>query len=259
MHGRKKLTTFAFLVLIANSCGGAVVQGSNSGPDPTSTLELMVTGGASYQNSTPEGIAEKAQALVKVRILDVKRSHLNTRDENFPSAEELGKYGTENLVALTDLDVEVLAILAVVDGIDIPSGGNMKVTLGGGYFDTTLTKAQAQLIGLTESQVVGGPREHLEGETGPPDVEIETLVDRDGVAFGWGSAPDVPLVEGDVVVLTLVEVEIPTFDGGSTTILTIAHPEGVFAENGGRWQEVVNPSVFVDLDAVQRAVGRRKG
>jgi hypothetical protein len=198
--------------------------------------ELAVLGGATYEGLTPEQLAGKSELAVEVVIIDIRPSHLNTSDGLFPSADEILADGMCNLTVMTNVTVEIFRTLGRSD--DAPTlnnGDSFTLAVGGGTIYTTLSVEQANALGVTT--VNEEFPEHTEGDSLPPDVEIEEPVDAP-VKFTWGTTPDIDLTEGDHVALFLTRVTVPAYAAGEGDIeyWSPVHPYAVFHRSSdGDW------------------------
>lgn len=253
-HRRASRLLSLLVVMSIAACSSGDI-GANVGPDPTSLEEFSGLGGATYEPLDSLGAAALADVAVEVEIVDIKRTHLNTQDGQFPSTEQLERLGIGDLTALTDVDVRIRKFLgSAKEGLSFDEGSITTITVGGGLYQTLVVSRQAELLGLTE--VVNGPfPEHTEGETGPPDVEEEVPVQGDAIPFTWGSSPEeLSFAEGDVLVVFLVEHEIPGYDTGNLVLVGPIHPMGVLVEDGIGWK-VQGTDDNVELDALIQALG----
>lgn len=233
----------ASMLAIAACAGG----GENLAEDPVSLAEVSGPGGASYEDLDPVAAAARSQMAVAVEVIDIEKTHLNTADGRFPSADQLEEMGIGDLTALTDVELAVIEGLAGSVATELDPGDVVTMTVGGGIYQTNLDAQQAEILGVTH--VTGA----TDGET--PDVEVETPVSEGAIPISWGSAPGgLVFSEGDHLVIFLVEFTIPGYDTDDLTLLGPIHPNGVLIETDDGWV-VQTTSEPVDLEAMLAAVG----
>lgn len=237
---RRGLLLVALAVLVS-ACAS---YGVNTAPDPSSTAELAgVGGGATSMALTLDQVRERADLVLEARVVDVRRSRLNTADGAFPSAESLETRGVSRLDVLTDVEVEVLDVLDARSRTGIPSSGDRFVIIvGGGRFETRLDLRRARALGMTESTVIVPTTieppvcPENEPDCGPPEIERETPVTAP-VDLTYGMSPGERFTEGETALVYLERLALRTYEGGTFEAWVPVHPIGILRPTGdGRWQ-----------------------
>ncbi len=231
MHESRVGTTVilgaALLVALA-ACSEAP---SPSVPDPTSTADLAVAGGASYPPLSPTDLAERAEVIAEVEVIDVKPSITNTADGGFPDAAQLTAKAEKGhplagLTVTTPVEVRVLEVLSVAPRVTFPIDDEMVIYVAGGAITATLDETQARLLGIStvdEAEDLDRPQPEVP-VTGPVDIT-------------WGQAPSVVLVEGDTYVVFLAERDLPSYTGaGSKRAWRLGHPADVWERSPDGWK-----------------------
>ncbi|HEX9854780.1 MAG TPA: hypothetical protein VGC47_05655 [Acidimicrobiia bacterium] len=175
---------------------------------------------------TIEEIASAAEAVLVAKIVDVKRSRVNTADGIFPSAAELGESPIGDLIVLTDVEVDVTEMLrATSPELNFDEGASVALTIGGGSYTTVLSAEQADILGMTGDH-----------DSAALDAELVPQA-ADDLTITYGNAPAASLAEGEVVVLFLVEHQIDGFgDTPQLTLLAPVHPDAILRPDGvGGW------------------------
>lgn len=245
----KRLVPLMAAVVLAGCAGGG--YGDNLGSEPTSLSDLSALGGASHTQRTINEIAGFSHLAVEVEVLDVKKTRLNTHDGRFPSEEDLALRGLDGLVALTDVSVRVIRTIASAEDVNaIAPGEEITITLGGGLYDTVVNQEQATILGIQEVTLAGEPREHVEGEDAPPDVEVETPIQSDRVPLTWGHSPSVEMAEGETLVLFLVDTTVSGYLTDDEDFMTVFHPRGVLRGSGDRWSDPID-GTLVNLNQIK--------
>jgi hypothetical protein len=178
--------------------------------------------------------------VLEIRIVDVHPSYLNTADGLFPSPadaiDDSGNYQFAGLYTLTDVDVEIISVLAIAGDVSefINSKNGMTITVHGGSMETVLDVEAARAFGVTE--VVEdfpyheGPEEGLE-----PDIETDVPA-QSPVVMSWGISPSEVLTEGDHLVVLFEVREVSGFSGApSLRRIFPVHPFAVFRSVEGKW------------------------
>jgi len=111
MKVRKQSLSFVIgLALIVGACSTDSSTTPNVAADPTSLSDIRGVGGT-YADLTTSEIASISDVGVIVEVLDVKKTRLNTKHGEFPSAGEIidkGDNGLLSLEAITDVDVQLV-------------------------------------------------------------------------------------------------------------------------------------------------------
>jgi len=251
--------------------GGAkpLAYGLSYAPDPTSLTEVSYAGGGSdFAELKAAEIAGLADLAVEVVVVDIRPSRLNTANGGFPTGAEIDENTLIGLSIVTDVEVELVKTVGNRGrGRDfrMRKGDRFIVTVGGGTIVTDLDQAQATAIGAMEVETISEDPEHVhtEGESHPPDEEIETPWVGILEEFIWGSAPGEAMTEGDRFVVLLTDFEIPGFaESHRLQYWSPTHPSGIFRENQGkgkrkgqsRWVADLTGEE-VDLEAIGQIVG----
>jgi len=161
--------------------------------DPVSTAFPSAPGAASILPADWPELADSAIAAMEIRIVDVHPSYLNTADGLFPSladaVDDSGNYRLAGLYTLTDVDVEIISVLAIAGDVSefMNSKNGMTITVHGGSMETVPDVEAARAFGVT--QVVEDSPYHEGPEEGlGPDIETE-IPALSPVVMSWGISP----------------------------------------------------------------------
>jgi hypothetical protein len=155
----------------------------------------------SFPSLSLEEIAERANRLLIVDVIEVSPPTLNTVDGRFPTEDELREFGVTRLVVHMDVLVRIVETSSAADPrLVLDPGDELVVNVGGGSFRTILTQRQALAVGIRE-----------EG-----DVEFE-----------WGHQTGACLTEGDHLALLLVDFSVPGYLTPDQPRTGVVHPGGV--------------------------------
>ena len=231
--------------------------------DPVSTAFQSAPGAASILPADWPELADSAIAVLEIRVVDVHPSYLNTADGLFPSPADAidasGNYRFAGLYTLTDIDVEIVSVLATVGDVSefMNSKNAMTITVHGGFMETVLDVEAARAFGVTQvvedSPYHEGPEEGVE-----PDIETE-IPAQSPVVMSWGISPSEVLTEGDHLVIFFEVREVNGFSGAPILRRIFpVHPFAVFRSVGGKW--VADYPEFTrafDLDEMVSRVNQR--
>ncbi len=231
MRDRRGSMAAVALALILSACGGDATTTAEVLPfDPRSTADVAAAGGASYLPITSSGLADLADLIVEIDVIDVNPSVLNTTDGRFPSAPELAAKATEGhplvgLAVATPVDVRIRSILANPSGAR--TGGAFTIMVAGGAVSVTLDSDQARLLGILEVPD--------DAQEGPGAEEVEVPADGP-VDITWGHSPDVVLTEGERYVVILDRRPLSRYDGTSGPVeWWVGRPETVWEPVSDGW------------------------
>lgn len=200
--------------------------------EPRSTDDVSVYGGASLRAISSAELAELADILVRVDVLDVMPSVANTLDGRFPRQAEMdapssgGLHQLAGLVVYTPVRVRVAEVLASKALGPVP-GEEITILVAGGTVETVLTPDEARYLGVAvvEKSVDSAGR-----------ITERMVSPHEPVEFAWGHAPSESLTEGDSLVLALQTRSDLLFRGGQTPeAFHTIDPAGVYRNTPDGW------------------------